>query len=577
MTPRPTGTRLRSRVVGVLTTVSGFALFWYFIRRVGGSDVVAGIMHIGWAFLLVLVLSGFRFVARSLAWMRCMRKGHGLRLYNVMAAFLTGDAIGNLVPLSVVVGEPIKALYLRERAPLRHTLPALAVEALFYTLSIVVVIIAGGVTLFLLLQPPAEELLIAAVPLIALTLLVTGSHWLIWKRIPLASGTVRRLAHLGIAAAFFERLSARVSEIESHIQRDYPRDWSQTMFVAVFHTAFHLLAVVEIYLVLSFIGERPPTLIDAFVFEAANRFINVVFKFVPLRIGVDEASTAAFAELLEFGVTAGVTMAVVRKGRMLIWSAIGVALLARRGLSLKALEAQTRLQESGDVVVVMARNPHGRRVPKSRLRDTIPEDAIRRRIYAAFLKDTIVACQSLPDTSLRIAYVVDGSIEWFTSVGISSAELLAQRGNDLGNRERHVFDVLFNAGFSRVVMIGSDLPTLPLTHITDAFELINPSSVVLGPSTDGGYYLMGLGSPPNDGTFSALFTGVRWGTAIAFDDTVKAAEQAGITVEKIKPWYDVDDADGLLRLQRDLERTEHSRRAPVTTRVIRELLENRRE
>ena len=65
------------------------------------------------------------------------------------------DAVGNLTPLSVALGEPVKALYLSARAPLSRTMPALAVETLFYTLSIVIVVAAGGVTLFILVQPPA--------------------------------------------------------------------------------------------------------------------------------------------------------------------------------------------------------------------------------------------------------------------------------------------------------------------------------------------------------------------------------------------------------------------------------------
>ena len=90
----------------------------------------------------------------------------------------------------------------------------------------------------------------------------------------------------------------------------------------------------EIFLVLWLISDQPPTVLDAFVLEAVNRFINVAFKFVPMRIGVDEAGTAFFSDLLAFGTTAGVTMAIVRKGRMLVWTGVGVAALIRRGFSL---------------------------------------------------------------------------------------------------------------------------------------------------------------------------------------------------------------------------------------------------
>ena len=92
---------------------------------------------------------------------------------------------------------------------------------------------------------------------------------------------------------------------------------------------FHLFAILEIYLVLSLVSGLQPTILDAFVFESTNRLIAIVFKFVPMRIGVDEAGTGMFADLLAFGTATGVTLAVVRKARMLVWMALGIATLVR--------------------------------------------------------------------------------------------------------------------------------------------------------------------------------------------------------------------------------------------------------
>ena len=64
------------------------------------------------------------------------------------------------------------------------------------------------------------------------------------------------------------------------MQRDYPREWPRLAALGLFELLFHLLAVTEAWLILSVIGGRAPTPLDAFVFEAANRFVNVVFKFV---------------------------------------------------------------------------------------------------------------------------------------------------------------------------------------------------------------------------------------------------------------------------------------------------------
>jgi hypothetical protein len=92
---------------------------------------------------------------------------------------------------------------------------------------------------------------------------------------------------------------------------------------------FHALAVFEIYLTLQWLlGDRSPTLAQAIVFEALNRVVTVVFKFVPFRLGVDEALTGAMAPLLALNPAAGVALALVRKVRNLAWGAVGLAIIA---------------------------------------------------------------------------------------------------------------------------------------------------------------------------------------------------------------------------------------------------------
>ena len=118
------------------------------------------------------------------------------------------------------------------------------------------------------------------------------------------------------------------------------------------------------------------------------------------------------------------------------------------------------------------------------------------------------------------------------------------------------------------MIIGSDLPTLPAAHVAEALARLSPATVTLGPAADGGYYLIGLTAPNPGDAVPDLFTGVGWGTSSAFDDTVRAATRSGIAVERIAAWYDVDDAAGLERLQRDVGRAAEEKRAPATARVL---------
>jgi hypothetical protein len=92
---------------------------------------------------------------------------------------------------------------------------------------------------------------------------------------------------------------------------------------------FHALAVVEVFVTLQWLlGNRSPTFVQAIVFEALNRVVTAVFKFVPFRVGIDEATAGALAPILSANPAAGVALAVVRKVRNLFWAAIGLGFVA---------------------------------------------------------------------------------------------------------------------------------------------------------------------------------------------------------------------------------------------------------
>ena len=570
MSPSPSTPPRRPTLGGVFAAVGGLLLFAYFIQRAGLGDVADGIRRLGWVFLVVVGLQGARFLVRAAAWMRCMKGEHRLTLGEVFQAVVAGDTLGNLTPLSLLVSEPAKAMFLRHREPVARTLAALAVENLFYTLSAGLMILSGAVALVLVLQTQEGIWLAPALLFFVFVAAILAVHGVIWRHVRIASGTLAWLERRVSWPRFVTPTIRRLRLIEDHVYALYPRDRARLLAVAALELAFHTLAIVEIFVVLALISDQRPTVLDAFVFESTNRLIQVVFKFVPMRIGVDEAGTGMFADWLAFGTAAGVTLAIVRKGRMLIWMVFGIAALVRRGLSVDAVLSATTDKTA---LVVMVRSPSGGQPPKTRLGGAISADLNRRRLYAAFIEDTLGACRSSTIATLRVAYTSDGGSVDLEALGAAPDELMPQRGDDLGTRERNVFADLFGAGFTRVVMIGSDLPTLPMEHIAQAIDRAQPGAVVLGPSDDGGYYLIALAAGAPDGEVSDLFSGVRWSTPAALEDTVEAARRVGLEVVLLPTWYDVDDEEGLLRLQRDLDQAAHRARAPRTAQVLDELTE----
>ena len=584
MMDEPTGglTAQRMSPGGVAAAVLGVALFVYFVQRVGVGEIAAGIGRLGWLFLVVVALGGLRLAVRGMAWRGCLEGPHRLTPSRAFQAVVAGDTLGNLTPLSLLISEPAKALFVRDREPVSRTLAALAVENLFYTLSAALVIAGGALALVLRLRT-ADTWWLASVGLVAaLIILISLVHAVIWRRVRVASGLVELVGRRRLAQQVVAGWGKRVREVEDRVYALYPREPGRLVRLACWELSFHALAMLEIYIVLSLISDIAPTLLDAFVFESTNRFITTLFKVVPMRIGVDEAGTAAFAELLAFGTAAGVTLAIVRKARMLVWMTAGVGLLVRQGLSVRRAiaDAETTLEDElaggatrGAAVVVMARSPDGLRPPKTRLAGVLPDEHDRRRLYAAFLADVVAGCGTINGVTLRVAYTEDGGTGGFDTAGVAEDQLMPQRGTDLGDRERGVFEDLFRDGFSPVVMVGSDLPTLPAQRVVDALDRLRASDdrVVLGPANDGGYYLIGLAARPGVAAVPDLFTGIRWSTEWARADTVRAADRCGLTVDLLGDWYDVDGAASLTRLRGELATQDGARRAPATARVLREI------
>ena len=118
-------------------------------------------------------------------------------------------------------------------------------------------------------------------------------------------------------------------------------------------------------------------------------------------------------------------------------------------------------------------------------------------------------------------------------------KLVAQRGETLGERLINAADELLNNGFESVCLINSDSPTLSgeLLHIATSSLARDGDRVVLGPSQDGGYYLIGLKRPHRN-----LFERIAWSTADVLAHTIERAAEINLPVEFLPTWYDVDDA-----------------------------------
>jgi len=172
-------------------------------------------------------------------------------------------------------------------------------------------------------------------------------------------------------------------------------------------------------------------------------------------------------------------------------------------------------------------------------------------LYRAFLLDIVAMAMSLRQTRVLIAYPPQPAVaeETLRIVLADYPKLgyLQQEGDNLGERMEQAFLSLQPQPYSPVVLIGSDSPTLPAYLIEEAYAALQHDDVVIGPSIDGGYYLVGMSALPK-----GLFNGVEWSTDSVFRQTMANAHARRLQVHSLGLWYDVDTLADLQYLQQQM-------------------------
>ena len=320
-------TPTRLAILNIVVALAGIILLIFTVRRVGWDSVVSGIASIGWSFVLVVALGAVRMAFRARAWMVCATES-GLRFADAFRAFIAGDAMGNLTPLGLFASEPTKILMTRSRITTVTSVASVAIENAFYIASVAIVILAGTWVFLQRAELPSNLAQIAEVIVLAILVGTIAAIWIARTQPALLS----RLAPMVTRLA--GRTAGSADSVRDVEQRVYGAlKWPAARFahVAAWEAAFHVGAVVEVWIVLRLLpGGQAITLADAFVMETAGRFVTVAFKFIPYRLGIDEAGSGAVAEVLGYGAASGVTLALVRRLRILVLNAIGVVVLIRR-------------------------------------------------------------------------------------------------------------------------------------------------------------------------------------------------------------------------------------------------------
>jgi rSAM/selenodomain-associated transferase 1 len=217
------------------------------------------------------------------------------------------------------------------------------------------------------------------------------------------------------------------------------------------------------------------------------------------------------------------------------------------------------------LIIIFAKEPVPGQV-KTRLSPPLSPEATC-RLYRGFLEDIIEETAGLPGVATALAYTPASAGGFFQGLAPAGLQLLAQEGQDLGERQARAFAWGFARGFEAILLRGSDTPDLPREIMLEAWGQLaaGQAQVVLGPALDGGYYLIGLKA-----LYPRLFEGLRWSTGAVLAETLQRAAELGLAVHLLPPWRDIDTYADLV----DFLRRPPPPRAPGwrSRRLARELL-----
>ncbi|MCX5853913.1 MAG: TIGR04282 family arsenosugar biosynthesis glycosyltransferase, partial [Deltaproteobacteria bacterium] len=186
-------------------------------------------------------------------------------------------------------------------------------------------------------------------------------------------------------------------------------------------------------------------------------------------------------------------------------------------------------------------------------------------LYRSFIEDLLNRLSG-GDYRFRIAYhPAEKKIDFIKQFG-DGFSYMPQIGEDLGERMKDAFIRCFSEGFRSVVVIGSDSPDLPQRIIGEAFQSLEKHGAVIGPSFDGGYYVIGF---TRESFTSEAFDGIAWGTESVFAKTMQHLQKAGIPVHALPPWRDIDRPEDIAALIKDNEKTDFTDSKTMTWLLMR--------
>ena len=287
----------RKRLYLILAALAGIGLMAWTVYSVGPRALAHQLETLGPVLPLLLGLAAMRFLLQAAGWRLALSSGHRPSWQEMFSAVVAGEAAGYFA-WGPVSREPMKAFLIGHRVPEREGLAAAMVERTLYSIV-------------------AAALILVAIGIVAVRY---GHLW--WFLVAFAAVAAMAFS----AKRYWQRLSAIFEQRRT------------ACAILACAAAQEASNVIEAYVVLAWLGAAP-TLTSVLVLEGISRLMNGAGQFIPGKLGITEAATAALSEGLQLGSANGLSLALARRARSLAWGVVGIAIVAFRA-------ARTRQPES---------------------------------------------------------------------------------------------------------------------------------------------------------------------------------------------------------------------------------------
>jgi len=301
----------------------GLGLLGYLVFRSGPGAVWKQLQAVGWGFALVILVGGIAQLAKTCAWRQAFTCDiSGLSWSRSFVAQLISDGIGQFGVAGKVVGEGARISLLGRAVPLPNGLSAGAIDGALHIFTAVLLTVSG-ISATLLLAPLSGTWRVYAVLLVAVlmsaAILAAVSVRNRWQLVGRATRAIGRLPRLHTWVSGKQPI---IDSAEDNLLSFHDKAPAAFWATLIFNLLWHMLAVLEVYIILRFMGAKV-AIGGAFIVEALTKVINLVGAFNPGNFGTYEGGNMLIAKIFGVTGTAGLTLALCRRARTVFWAGVG--------------------------------------------------------------------------------------------------------------------------------------------------------------------------------------------------------------------------------------------------------------